>query len=625
MAINTPAEALEAGKTLAARLREFGSVISLIERSAARTPDATALTYLDSARDYEVHTRWTYAQFLARIRGAGALFAELSAGKPVVSIVLPSIPENHVALWGAQVTGVANPLNPWLESEHLVQLMKAAGTTVMVTSTDESGSGVSKKAIAAALSVPTLRAICLVGQAPRERSGIPDHIEVIEFDTDKLAEAPRSQQLDEPTGSQPAAYFHTGGTTSAPKLAMLSHENLIAAAIASNLHLGLSAEDVALGGLPLFHINGVSVTALWPWAAGAEVVMLGAMGFREPKLFPRFWELARKHRGTYLSGVPTVYQALVNGTADAGNESRQTRIKFGVVGAAPLPRELRTLFESTCNIPLIEGYGLTESACVATVGPRHGPVPAASVGMALAGLQVRAVEIDQENRRILNDVPSGSVGTIVLKGSNIFLGYLEEAHDRRAWVHDDSGRWFDTGDLGSVDKQGFWRLAGRAKDLIIRGGHNIDPALIESGLSRHPAVALVAAVGRPDAKLGELPAAYVQLHPGAQATQKELLAFAEKSIPERAAVPRHIEIVDSLPLTAVGKIYKPALVCRQIEQVINEHVARSDYRGRHAASARLDATAGYVASVELLDRAAPATIEALRKQLEMFSFNILLK
>ena len=187
-------------------------------------------------------------------------------------------------------------------------------------------------------------------------------------------------------------------------------------------------------------------------------------------------------------------------------------------------------------------------------------------------------------------LPDGEVGTLVVKGPNVFAGYLVPGPDGPVPRRGDKVRdgWLDTGDLGSVDADGYIRLAGRAKDLIIRGGHNIDPAVIEDALLEHPAVRAAAAVGRPDAHAGEVPVAYVVLAEGAAATADELRAWAAGRVPEPAAAPKRVDVIDAIPVTEVGKPFKPELRRRAAEDA-----ARDALAGRATAvTARLARRAG---------------------------------
>ena len=180
---------------------------------------------------------------------------------------------------------------------------------------------------------------------------------------------------------------------------------------------------------------------------------------------------------------------------------------------------------------------------------------------------MRVVVLDGAGR-FLRMADVDEIGTIAINGPNVFAGYLDPQHNRDLWIDIEGSRWLNTGDLGRQDADGYFWLAGRRKELIIRGGHNIDPKLIEDALSKHPAVAMAAAVGSPDAYAGEVPVAYVQPKPGVAVSDQELMDFAAAHVPERAAIPKLVRIMPSLPLTAVGKIFKPALQQREIEAVV---------------------------------------------------------
>ena len=171
---------------------------------------------------------------------------------------------------------------------------------------------------------------------------------------------------------------------------------------------------------------------------------------------------------------------------------------------------------------------------------------------------MRALILDDDNRYV-RDAETDEIGVIAIRGPNVFAGYLDPAHNKGIWIERAGETWLNTGDLGRQDADGYFWLTGRKKELIIRGGHNIDPKLIEDALQSHPAVALTAAIGSPDAHAGELPVAYVQLKAGAAVTEAELLEHAARSIPEKAAIPKRVKISPSLPTTAVGKLFKPAL------------------------------------------------------------------
>lgn len=225
-------------------------------------------------------------------------------------------------------------------------------------------------------------------------------------------------------------------------------------------------------------------------------------------------------------------------------------------------------FEERTGVKILEGYGLTEGTCVSSLNPPRGERRVGSVGLRIPGQAMKTVLLDQQGSYV-RDCAVDEIGVVAVSGPNVFAGYRDTEPDDRVWLScGDGRRWLDTGDLGRFDRDGYLWLTGRKKDLIIRGGHNIDPAVIEEPLHRHASVALAAAVGRPDVHAGELPVAYVQLRPGASVTESELLAFLHLEISERIALPKRLHIIDAMPLTAVGKIYKPALKRLQAQDAL---------------------------------------------------------
>ena len=209
---------------------------------------------------------------------------------------------------------------------------------------------------------------------------------------------------------------------------------------------------------------------------------------------------------------------------------------------------------------------MTETSSVHTMAYPDMPRQAGSVGRPLPYARTRVVKLDADGR-LLGDCAADEIGVVAMAGPGVFSGYLSDVHNRGAFV---APGWVNSGDLGRLDEQGQLWITGRAKDLIIRGGHNIDPAPLEELLYRHSAVALAALVGQPDAYAGELPVAYVQLKPDATTTATELIAYLRERTPERAAVPVALHFVTPMPLTAVGKIFKPALRSDAARRVVQQ-------------------------------------------------------
>jgi fatty-acyl-CoA synthase len=263
-----------------------------------------------------------------------------------------------------------------------------------------------------------------------------------------------------------------------------------------------------------------------------------------------------------MIGVPTAFAALMQRPVNADISSLNTAFS----GSAPLPVELYKRFEQATGVEIIEGYGLTECTCLVSINPTDGAKKIGSVGIPFPHCDVKILVHTPDGPR---ECETDEVGEICVDNPGVFAGstYTEADKNHDLFHHD---IYLRTGDLGRLDGDGYLWITGRAKDLIIRGGHNLDPAVIEEALAGHPAVAFAGAIGQPDSFAGELPCAYVELVDGAEVTEKELLDFIRPRITERAAVPKYLEIVDELPKTAVGKIFKPDLRKMAIARVYND-------------------------------------------------------
>jgi fatty-acyl-CoA synthase len=291
-------------------------------------------------------------------------------------------------------------------------------------------------------------------------------------------------------------------------------------------------------------------------------------------------------------------------------------LEYGLCGAAPMPVEVFRNFQERTGLKILEGYGLTEATCVSSVNPPAGERRLGSIGLRVPGQQMKAAVLDEQGAFVRDCAPD-EVGVLLVSGPNVFSGYRLPEQNEGLWIDcGDGARWLNTGDLGRQDAEGYFWLTGRKKELIIRGGHNIDPASIEEPLHRHPAVAIAAAVGRPDANSGELPVAYVQLRAGAQATEAELAEFLKSAITERAALPKAVRIIDPMPLTGVGKIFKPTLKHRETKDAIECALMEAKVAFRGVAVAD-DKARGLVVSVALAPGATP---DAARQALGRFPF-----
>jgi fatty-acyl-CoA synthase len=313
-------------------------------------------------------------------------------------------------------------------------------------------------------------------------------------------------------------------------------------------------------GLPLFHCNGTCVTGLLPFSLGGNVIVLSAAGYRDQSIMMNFYKIVDHFKPVFFSCVPTVLSVLLDipvGEADISS------LKYLICGAAPLSVELFQRFEAHSGMKILEGYGLTESTCASAVNPKDGDRKIGSVGIRLPYQQIKTMILDAEGN-FVRDADSNEIGVVCIKGPTVFKGYVEDNHNQGIWIN---GDWFNTGDMGRLDEDGFLWLTGRRKELIIRGGHNIDPATIEEPLYKLEGISMAAAVGRPDAHAGEVPVAYVEIGQGSSLSPDQVMRWAEEHIGERAAVPKEVHILDQIPLTAVGKIFKPALRWDAIRRV----------------------------------------------------------
>ncbi|VXC77695.1 Fatty-acyl-CoA synthase [Pseudomonas sp. 8Z] len=596
------------------------STFDLISRTAQANPNAPALSFLLQGNGEEQPLTLSYSELLGKIIQTANAFHRLGLrpGK-AVSFLLPNLPQTHFTIWGGEAAGIVNAINPLLEPEHIAELIHAADSDLLVTLAPFPGTDLWGKVDALREQLPELKAILCVDMAnllpepqrsaiKAQRGALPEG--VLDFD-ETIAACP-ADHLESGrviATDDIASYFHTGGTTGTPKLAPHSHGNEVAMAYSMNLVTRFGVGDVTLCGLPLFHVNGVIVTGLTAFIGGAEVLLATPQGYRNTALISNFWKIIERHKVSFFSGVPTIYAGLLQIPSEGYDLSS---LKYALCGAAPMPVELIRQFEAKTGLTLIEGYGLTEGTCGSCANPPEGERRPGSIGMRIPYCEV-SIKVLDEQGQYLREAQRNEIGNLCIRGPSVFKGYLQTSKNKGIWV---DGDWFNTGDLGRMDADGYIWLTGRSKDLIIRGGHNIDPQMIEEALHKHPDVALAAAVGKPDEKAGELPVVYVQLKPGSQTCEAELLEHAAAHIPERAAVPKDAWIIDAIPLTAVGKTFKPALRFDAITRVYQAALHELDKAIR--VEVQSDDKAGQLAHV-YLPRADQALAEAIATRLSGYA------
>ncbi|MDQ3457448.1 MAG: AMP-binding protein [Actinomycetota bacterium] len=361
-----------------------------------------------------------------------------------------------------------------------------------------------------------------------------------------------------------------------PKLAAHTHRGQLVAAYGCAALLDLGPDDVVTGTLPMFHAAGTILMGVSTFLSGAELLLLSPGGLRNPVMVERYWRLCERYGVTVAGGVPTSLGALAEVPTDGADLHR---LRMALTGASPLPAAVRERFEEVTGLTVKEIYGMTEASGLISCNPVRGTGGSGSVGLRFPYTRVACRRLGDDGG--LGEVcDPGEVGVVTVSGPTVSPGYRDPAQG--------AGTFQDgvlvTGDLGRLDHEGRLVIAGRSKDLIIRSGHNIDPQMIESALQRHPDVVLAAAVGRPDAYAGEVPVCYVELRPGSDVSEDELRHFAEQEISERPAWPRQVHVVPQVPVTAVGKIFKPSLRQDAVEQVVRALLDEGGLSGSVTAS-----------------------------------------
>ena len=553
-------ERFESEMTLDQRLPER-SILDVFTASAAQHPTSTAITMLMTGAEDEQPRRVDYGQLLTMIQSAANAFHMLGGPTPGVAYMLPSLIETHVTLWGAETAGYAVPINFLLQPESIVELIKASGTKILVALGPHPQLDIWEKALELREQIPGL---ILVRVSP---PGTPDENGVVDFGT-ALAEQPNDHLIfGEPRGGDNvAAYFHTGGTTGVPKLVAHTHRSQLVSAFGGAAMCGYTSDDIMTATLPLFHVAGTMVGGLSAFMAGVELVVMSPSGLRNPAIVEGFWRLVAQHNITVVGGVPTALGAVLQVPVGDNDISA---VRTGLTGAALLPPAVGTRFKNVTGCHLYEILGMTESSGLVSIDPLCGPGSVGSVGWALPYTQVETLRLNEDGS-LGEPCATDEIGVIIIQGDHISPGYLDPKHNDGVF---DTGR-LNSGDLGYKDAQGRIYIAGRSKDLIIRSGHNIDPAMIENAMATHPAVALAAAVGMPDAYAGELPVCFVELLPGADVSVEDLHQHAQSVIDERPAWPKLIQTIDIIPLTTVGKIFKPSLRCIVAKQKVLELVQK---------------------------------------------------
>ena len=560
------------------------TLYGMLSKAAQNYPNHDSVSYQIFSGPKDKAETFSWKDLFDKSIQAANMFRSLGINETdVVAYVLPNANETLLSLLGGAISGIVAPINPLLDTEQIAAILRETDAKVVVTLKAFPKTDVCQKtaeAIALAPNVHTVLEVDLLRYLTppkawivpliRPKSNVQHSAKVLNFN-ELLDQQNTSLDFEDSQEDRVAALFHIGGTTGMPKVAQHKYSGL-----AYNGWLGaeliFSSDDNIICPLPLFHVFASHVIIMGAISSGAHVVFPTPQGYRGDGVFDNFWKLIERWKITFIITVPTAVSQLMQRPVDADIST----IKQAFSGSAPMPMELFRRFEGAAGVEIIEGYGLTEVTCLVSVNPPIGSKKVGSVGLPLPYTDVKIITQNDEK---FKECSVDEIGEICISNPGVFAGntYTENDKNRDLYY---KKKYLRTGDLGRKDSDGFVWITGRAKDLIIRGGHNIDPAIIEETLLGHDAVAFAGAIGQPDAHSGELPCAFVELVAGATVSSEELMEYASTNIGEPGAKPKHLEILKELPKTAVGKVFKPDLRKMAITRIFNQALSNKDTKAR---------------------------------------------
>lgn len=526
---------------------------ALMDEAAERFSERACIDFLDK--------RYSYREIGDLVNRAAKGLARLGVGRGTkVGLFLPNCPYAVIFYFGILKAGatVVN-FNPLYAERELVNQITDSDTEIMVTLDLKAlcdkllplmaRTGLRKVIVcpmAATLPFPKNLLFPIVKR--KEIARPKNDGRTISFDAVVANDGAFTPPAIEPaTGI--ALLQYTGGTTGVPKGAMLSHANVVANAIQLRLwtpSLG-EAQEKILGVLPLFHVFAMTVVMNYALLMGAEMILL-----------PRFeleqlLKVIQKKKPTVCAAVPTIYTAINNAKETPGTDLRS--LKFCISGGAPLPVEVKHRFEELTGCVLVEGYGLSETSPVATCNPLLGQNKPGSIGLPLPGTVIEIVAIDGSERVL----PPGERGEVCIRGPQVMQGYWKKPDESATAL---KGGRFHSGDIGTMDEQGYIFIVDRLKEMILCGGYNVYPRNVEEAIYMHPAVAECAVIGIPDPYRGQTVKAFVVLREGESLTKDALSEFLKDKL-SPIELPKQVEFRSTLPKTAIGKILKKSLAAEE--------------------------------------------------------------
>lgn len=534
------------GEELLARLGAAQSLCERLDLLAITLKDRPAQIYVGTGDPDSTPQVLSFEQFISQTASRARALRSLGIEDgDVVAVMLPVGPVSYPMLFACYISSTTLCVNYFLEAPALVQLIRSSGAKALLTATAYDDDPWCLEKIAHIRSaLPGLKHLVFGEGAD---TGASNSVETY-ITKDSSGGWPRRGDPK----TRLVAIFCTGGTTALPKLAPHSEAMHVAHIDPTGSAQDVSVGDVLLGGAPLFHSSGAVQGGIACFFRGATVLLPSSKGFRDPKLIANYWRFVERYKVTVGAGVPTVVAALAAAPVNGDTSSMRTFF----VGGAPLSVSTVESFKRiTDGVPIVEGWGMTEACGFATMNPLdRQKIGSAGVPLSDVELQIRVSPTKSDD---LATCDVNEIGEIVIRGKSVISGYFGNTVQASDAFTPDG--WLRTGDLGRLDEDGFLWVTGRAKDLIIRGGHNIDPMPIEEAAYQHPSIQLAAAVGRPDKYSGEIPILFVVLKEGTDVSENELIAFMAERIHERAGIPREVIKLNEFPMSGPGKILKRVL------------------------------------------------------------------
>ena len=513
------------------------NLATVFDYSAGEHPEKTAIVFADK--------RLTYGQVNAATNQIANGLAKMGIGKgDKVALSCPNLPYFPMVYFGILKTGATVvPLNVLLKSREIAYHLKDCDARAYFCFQGTPELPMAREGVQGFKETDTCKEFRVITADP----AAPSPMDGTQTLGQLMAGQSPAFDMVQTNPDDTAVILYTSGTTGFPKGAELSHSNMVMNALGSARLLQLTPHDVHVVVLPVFHSFGQTVQMNAGFSMGNTLVLI-----------PRFTPDAvlgaiQNENATVFCGVPTMYWHLLT-YQDKENkydiEKIADTLRIGVSGGASLPLEILKGIEEKYRIPIMEGYGLSETCPVVSFNHLHRERKPGSIGTPIWGIEVKVF-----NEKV-EELPTGEVGELVVRGHNIMKGYYNKPEANEEAFKGTT--WFHTGDLAKIDEDGYIYIVDRVKDMVIRGGFNVYPREIEEVLLTHPAISLTAVIGVPHEQHGEEVKAFVVLKEGQEATEEEIRNWSKEQMASYK-YPRIVEIRDSLPMTATGKILKKEL------------------------------------------------------------------